>query len=198
VRSPWVERRKAQIKIAALSFRPTGIGLPAATEGNRLAACPMPETLTSHGMSQINLPRIAEPEVAALPTDSSGVFPSYAHPSGKASAPWHRPGFRQSPMGLKKTRHLPFSVGPSPLGEGCDFDFYPSPLGRGCPATSGRVRGFFVGDTYMALEVRDTRDFDGALQNRVQCLHPEFPISTPSLRKTIRPLPSGVKLLRPT
>jgi hypothetical protein len=28
---------------------------------------------------------------------------------------------------------------------------------------SGRVRGLFVGDAYMALEVRDTRNFGGAL-----------------------------------
>ena len=34
---------------------------------------------------------------------------------------------------------------PSPLGEGCDFDFSPSPLGRGGTARRG-VRGFFAGD----------------------------------------------------
>ncbi len=28
---------------------------------------------------------------------------------------------------------------------------------------SGRVRGLFAGDAYMALEVCDTRDFDGTL-----------------------------------
>jgi hypothetical protein len=28
---------------------------------------------------------------------------------------------------------------------------------------SGWVRGFFAGDAYMALEVCDTRDFDGTL-----------------------------------
>ncbi len=58
---------------------------------------------------------------------------------------------------------------PSPLGESCYFDLYPSPLGRGCPATSGRVRGFFVGDAYMALEACDPRDFDGPTENF--CLH---------------------------
>jgi len=68
---------------------------------------------------------------------------------------------------------------PSPLGEGCDFDFrprllrggvfdfYPSPLGRGCPGISGRVRGLFAGDASMDLEVCVTRDISGTLNARL-------------------------------
>jgi hypothetical protein len=51
-----------------------------------------------------------------------------------------------------------------PVGEGCDFDFHPAHLGskarcggRGCPGLSGRVRGLFAGDAFMALEVCATR-----------------------------------------
>jgi hypothetical protein len=40
---------------------------------------------------------------------------------------------------------------PSPLGEGCDFDFSPSPMGRGGTAKRG-VRGFFAVDPYKAVE----------------------------------------------
>src|SRR5271157_4835961 len=91
--------------------------------------------------------------------------------------------FCQRAMGLKKTPHLPSSVGhPLPRGEGCSSDSYSTLPGEGCiylsiplpwgegvpqpalsPAGAGRVRGLFVGSAPRALEVRDTCDFDVAL-----------------------------------
>ena len=49
---------------------------------------------------------------------------------------------------------------PSPRGGGCYLNFYPSPWGRGCPGMSGRVRGLFAEDAFIALKVCVIRDFD--------------------------------------
>ncbi len=116
-------------------------------------------------------------------------------------------GLHQSPMRLKRTPHLPSSVGhPLPQGERAEILItrpdlpspmsgvrwtpsksryrtslghalpweravvFPLPWGEGgprpalSPAGAGRMRGLFVGDAYMALEVCDTRDFDETLE----------------------------------
>jgi len=79
---------------------------------------------------------------------------------GKASRPPKAPS---KPNGVERdpSRALVRRV-PSPLGEGCDFDFSPSPVGRGGTARRG-VRGFFAGGTFKATEVCDARDFNGTL-----------------------------------
>src|SRR5208337_1386853 len=89
---------------------------------------------------------------------------------------------------------------PSPLGEGCYLDLYPSPLGRGCPGMSGRVRGLFAGDTFMAMDVCEIGDSDGALmdyprpctlQNCVLAWEDTQEEHIPSLTHKLKAIPLG-------
>jgi hypothetical protein len=106
----------------------------------------------------------------ALCATCLGRCRGFTPPSGEISSPLQdqidpqlSAGFHQSPSRLKKDPSPALlRRAPSPLGEGCDFDFYPSPLGRGGTARRW-VRGLFAGDEYMAVDVCGTRGCDGTL-----------------------------------